>query len=223
MLIAILLVAPARVQATQPAADPTLDGRLGLNQLAAAREIDLDMSRSEVIELLRSHGFSIEIEADLPPDGLTRMILAVPVDDDCLPRGAQFVCPNVRVNFLNDPQRGLRVVRVEAFQALGPGVTVADVFRHVGAALGPPLQTQSWPEQVRGGTVSIWRQRWQEGLGDGPVLEILVTQDNAIPPLSGISNPHDPAVGVGYLRADPDVEGSFASVRRRVLQGRGGG
>lgn len=215
-------LAPEAPRPAEPVSEPHLAGTLRLDLLAAAREVDLDMSRAEVIEVLRAHGFSIEIEADLPPDGLTRMLLAVPTDDDCLPRGAPFVCPNVRVNFLNDPQRGLRVVRIEAYQTIEGEVSVAEVFRHVGAAMGPPLQTQSWPERVRGGTVSVWRQRWQEGLGQGPLLEILATQDNSDASPLGISNPADRAVGVGYVRADPDVEGSFASVRRRLLSGRGG-
>jgi len=217
--VLLALALPAVAPAQAPPAPPEAPA---LELLAAAREIELDMSRAEVAEVLRGHGFSIEMEADLPPDGLTRMMLAVPAEDDCLPRGAPFVCPNVRVNFLNDPQRGLRVVRVEAFQTLAPGMSVAEVFRHVGAAMGPPLHTQSWPEMVRGGTVSVWRQRWQDGIGQGPLLEILATQDAAAAAVPGLADPNGAAVGVGYVRADPDVEGSFAAVRRRLLQ-RGGG
>lgn len=222
LIATALLLGPAQATETTPPEEGARLGGLRLELLAAAREIDLDMSRLEVVELLRGAGFSIELEADLPPDGLTRMLLAVPAEDDCLPRGAPFVCPNIRVNFLNDPQRGLRVVRIEAFQTIEGGATVAEVFAHVGAAMGPPLQTQSWPEMVRGGAVSVWRQRWQEGVGQGPLLEILATQERTGSAPLGISNPNERAVGVGYVRADPDVEGAFASVRRRLLGGRGG-
>lgn len=212
-------LAPAMPQA-QPAGQ---GGGLGLDVLAAAREIDLDMSRSEAAMILNSSGLTIEQEADLPPDGLTRLLVAVPADDDCLPRGAPLACPNVRVHLLNDPQRGHRVVRIEAFQPLEREVTVADVFRQVGAAMGPPLQTTTWPEQVRGGNVSVWRQRWRDGMNEGPMTEIIATQrnDDPVSGAMGLANPQERASGVGYIRADLDVEGAFASVRRRLMEPRG--
>jgi hypothetical protein len=215
---ALLLLGAAPAPSEAQTAAPGAAG-LGLSVLAAAREIDLDMSRSEAVEVLRAAGLSVEQEADLPPDGLTRLIVAVPADDDCLPRGAPLTCANIRVHLLNDPQRGHRVVRVEAFQPLEQRVTVAEVFRQVGAALGPPLQTTTWPEQVRGGSVSVWRQRWRDGMSEGPLTEILATQPNEDPVTgaTALANPHEPASGVGYVRADLDAESAFASVRRRLL------
>lgn len=218
-----LLVTLAASQSRADQLASSLTAPFRLNLLEAAREIDLDMSRAEVLQVLRERDVSAEIEGDLPPDGLVRMLLAVPAEDDCLPRGAPFMCPSIRVHFLNDPQRGLRVMRIEAFQLLSARFTVSEVFAHVGAALGPPLQTASWPEQIRGGTVNVWRQRWQDGVGEGPTLDILAIQDNAHPAPSGFVNPSEPAIGVGYVRAAPEMEeGSFASVRRRLLRQRGG-
>lgn len=219
-MLAVAALAPGMSPAQAP---PTSAQGLRLHVLATAREIDLDMSRGEVARVLNSNGLSIEQEGDLPPDGLTRLLLAVPADDDCLPRGAPLTCPNIRVHLLNDPQRGYRVVRVEAFEPLETSVPVAEVFQQVGAAMGPPLQTTTWPEQVRGGNVSVWRQRWRDGMTDGPLTEILATQRNDDPRIavSGLANPMEPASGVGYIHADLDVEGAFASVRRRLMDTRG--
>ncbi len=212
-LAAALVAGPAvpTPVATQEAAR---GGVRQFNLISAARGIDLSMSRAQVVDLLRSHGFSIETEADLPPDGLTRLLLAVPAGDDCLPRGARFVCPHVRVSFLNDPQRGPRLARVEAFQELNPAFTVADVFRHASADMGAPLQTQFRPEQVRGGSVGVWRQLWQDGQGHGPLVEILATQQHASAAQAGVVDLDGHAAGVGYAYADPELEAVFASVRR---------
>lgn len=209
-VIAMAVAAPRHATA-QPAPMP----RLAV--LEAAGEVALDMSQAEVERALRAGNMTVEIITDLPPDGLTRMILALPADDDCLPRGAHFTCPNIRVTLLNDPQRGHRVMRVEAFQPLDGTVSVADVFRQAGVALGPPLQTMMAPEPVRGGSVTVWRQRWRDGIGDGPLTEVLATQDAVEG--AAFANPMQPATGVGYLRVDLDIESSFMSVRRR-LQGR---
>lgn len=215
------LAQPGPTQATEREG-PRFDS-LRLELLAMARTLDLDMSRQEVVELLLGAGLSIEQEGDLPPNGLTRMLLAVPAEDDCLPRGAPFVCSNIRVNFRSDPQRGLRVVRIEAFQTIAGGPTVAEILAQVAGAMRPPLQTGSGREMVRGGTVSVWRQRWREGEGQGPLLEILAAQKLDGMPPQGITNPQERAAGVGYLRADPDVEGSSDSGRRRQLSGVAGG
>lgn len=182
--------------------------------LEAAGEIMLDMSQAEVLDTLRRGRMLADVITDLPPDGLTRMILALPDEDDCLPRGAQFSCPNIRISLVNDPQRGHRVMRVEAYQPLEAAVPVAEVFRQVAGALGPPLQTMMAPEPVRGGNVTVWRQRWRDGIGDGPITEVLATQE--VLSDATFANPMLPASGVGYLRVDPDIENEFLSVRRRL-------
>jgi hypothetical protein len=184
--------------------------------LSAARQLELDMSAGEVVDALVSQGFGIDMAVDLPPDGLVRMLLAVPEDTDCIPRGAPFVCPAIRVFLLNDPQRGHRVTRVESFQPLESGMSVAGVFERVAASLGPPLQTEMWPEQIRGGAVIVWRQRWREELTEGPLTEVVVTQEAPSRPGLGLSDPNAPAIGVGFIMADTEVEGAFAAVRRRL-------
>jgi hypothetical protein len=184
--------------------------------LAAARQVELDMSAGEVVDVLVSQGFGIDMAVDLPPDGLVRMLLAVPEDTDCIPRGAPFVCPAIRVFLLNDPQRGHRVTRIESFQPLESGLSVAGVFERVAASLGPPLQTEMWPEQIRGGAVVVWRQRWREELTEGPLTEVVVTQEAPSRPGLGLSDPNAPAIGVGVIQADTEAEGAFAAVRRRL-------
>lgn len=210
---------------TVPAAGARAAGADGapptLAVLGAAQAVELDMSAAEARETLRRSDFSIEFESDLPPDGLNRLIVAVPADDDCIPRGAPLVCPAIRVVLLNDPQRGHRVVRVEAFQKLEPGASVAQVFDLVAASMGPPLQTEMVPEQVRGGAVVVWRQRWRDGLADGPLTEILVTQEPPARPGLGLADPREPATGVGYVVADTEAESAFAAVRRRLRAGAG--
>ena len=201
-----------------PQAAP-LAGPRALPVLAVAREVELDMSADEAREVLRGAGFAIEQEVDLPPDGLNRVMLAVPEDDDCIPRGAPFVCPGIRVVLLNDPQRGHRVMRVEGFETVAPGPSVTAMFESVTAALGPPLQTEMWPEQVRGGAVVVWRQRWREGVAEGPVTEIFVTQEAPSRAGFGLADPREPATGIGYVAVDTEMEGAFASVRRRLRPG----
>jgi len=207
-LLALLLGAPGAW-----AADPAPQ-RLGV--LEAARTIELDMSAADATAALDAAGFSIEIETDLPPDGLNRLLVAMPTDDDCIPRGAPLVCPSIRVVLLNDPQRSHRVVRVEAFQRVEAGGSVADVFGLVASSMGPPIQTEMMPEQVRGGAVVVWRQRWREGMTEGPVTEIFVTQEAPMRGNFGLPDTREPATGVGTVVADPEAEGAFASVRRRL-------
>lgn len=184
--------------------------------LSVAKALDLDMTAAEAKALLLGRHFDIDMEVDLAPDGLMRLLLAVPQDDDCIPRGAPFVCPAVRVFLLNDPQRGHRVVRVEAFETLSTAMSVTEVFVQAASSMGPPTQTEMWPEQVRGGAVIVWRQRWREGLSDGPLTEILVTQEVPPRPGLGLADPNATATGLGYVVADTEAEGAFASVRRRL-------
>jgi hypothetical protein len=215
--VAFLALASPGLSLAQPA--PSAPQQLVLPVLVAARDVELDMSAGEVRETLRGRGFALEMETDLPPDGLNRLMVAVPGDDDCIPRAAPFICPSIRVVLLNDPQRGHRVVRVEAFQKVEIGASVADVFGIVAASMGPPLQTEMTPEQVRGGAVVVWRQRWRDGLSEGPLTEIFVTQEPPLRPGLGLADPREPATGVGYVVADTEAEGAFASVRRRLRPG----
>lgn len=222
-LVAVLMLgaqAPAaRAQdrtATPPVDAAPVDGFPALRVLSVARQVELDMSAAEAIEVLLDGGLVIDQQRDLPPDGLSRLILAVPDDDDCMPRGAQLVCPSVRVFLINDPQRGHRVTRVEAYQRVDTRLTVAQVFEQAATAMGPALQTEMWPEQVRGGSVVVWRQRWREDLADGPSTEVIATQEPPDRPVFGMADPNARATGVGVVIANVDAEGSFASVRRRL-------
>lgn len=213
----VVLAAPVAAQHARPISDPLpLPIPIILPVLAAARAIELDMSSADALMVLRAANFSIEQEVDLPPDGLNRLIMAVPEDDQCMPRGARFVCPSIRVVLQNDPQRGPRVVRVEAFQTLAEGYSAAEMFAFAIAAVGPPLQTEMASEQVRGGLVAVWRQRWRDGLTDGALTEMFVTQDGPFGPLLGLPDPHAPATGVGTLRADEQAEDALTAVRRRM-------
>jgi hypothetical protein len=201
---------------TPPADAAPVDGFPTLRVLSVARQVELDMSAAEAIEVLLDGGLVIDQQRDLPPDGLSRLILAVPDDDDCMPRGAQLVCPSIRVFLINDPQRGHRVTRVEAYQRVDTRLTVTQVFEQAATAMGPALQTEMWPEQVRGGSVVVWRQRWREDLADGPSTEVIATQEPPDRPVFGMADPNARATGVGVVIANIDVEGSFASVRRRL-------
>lgn len=222
-LVAVMMLgapAPAALAqdrtATPPVDAAPVDGFPALRVLSVARQVELDMSAAEAIEVLLDGGLVIDQQRDLPPDGLSRLILAVPDDDDCMPRGAQLVCPSVRVFLINDPQRGHRVTRVEAYQRVDTRLTVAQVFEQAATAMGPALQTEMWPEQVRGGSVVVWRQRWREDLADGPSTEVIATQDPPDRPVFGMADPNARATGVGVVIANVDAEGSFASVRRRL-------
>lgn len=192
------------------------EGWATLHLLGVARQLELDMSSEEVVTTLIEAGLTIDQQRDLPPDGLSRMVLAVPDDDDCMPRGAQLVCPSIRVFLLNDPQRGYRATRIEAYQRVDTPVTVSQVFEQAAAAMGPALQTEMWPEQVRGGSVVVWRQRWREDLADGPSTEIIATQETPERSVLGIADPNSRATGIGVVIANADLEGAFASVRRRI-------
>ncbi len=222
-LVALMMLgaqAPAARAQDRTSTPPTdaapVDGFPTLRVLSVARQVEIDMSAAEAIEVLLDGGLVIDQQRDLPPDGLSRLILAVPDDDDCMPRGAQLVCPSIRVFLINDPQRGHRVTRVEAYQRVDTRLTVTQVFEQAATAMGPALQTEMWPEQVRGGSVVVWRQRWREDLADGPSTEVIATQEPPDRPVFGMADPNARATGVGVVIANIDVEGSFASVRRRL-------
>ncbi len=221
--LAFSVLAGSPVLAADPPAPPVVAPNAGdamamLNVLAIARRLELDMSSAEVVDTLVEGGLTIDQQRDLPPDGLSRLILAVPDDDDCMPRGAQLVCPSIRVFLLNDPQRGYRVTRIEAFQRVETSVTVTQVFEQAAIAMGPALQTEMWPEQVRGGSVIVWRQRWREDLSDGPSTEVIATQEPPDRPTFGLADSNARATGIGVIIANADLEGAFASVRRRLQQ-----
>lgn len=203
---------PAHAQGTEAQRPPAP----ALGVLDIARRIALDSSLAEATAELRAHGLQIELQQDLPPDGLSRLVLAAPPEDDCLPRATWLVCPAVRVYLMNDPQRGHRTVRIEAYQRVEAQISVLAMFGQVASALGPALQTEMAPEAVRGGSVVVWRQRWREDLGDSIMMEVLVTQETPPSPTVGLADPNGIATGVGFVRADLDAEGAIASVRRRL-------
>lgn len=216
LVSALVAAAPTLAQPAKPEAGAALANPRVMPVLTVARLLELDMSASEAADTLLAERFDIDQIVDLPPDGLIRMLLAVPEDDDCIPRGAPFVCPAIRVFLLNDPQRGHRVTRIEAYQTIETGLSVAAVFAQVASSMGPPLQTEMWPEQVRGGAVVVWRQRWRDGVAEGPLTEVLVTQEAPSQPGLSLADPNAPATGVGLVLADTEVEGAFAAVRRRL-------
>lgn len=191
-------------------------GLASLGLLSKARQVELDMSSAEAIAVLLESGLVIDQQRELPPDGLSRLILAVPDEDECMPRGAQLMCPSIRVFLANDPQRGHRVTRIEAYQRIELPVTVAQVFEQATAAMGPASQTEMWPEPVRGGSVVVWRQRWRNDAAVGPATEVIATQDPPDRPVFGMADPHARATGVGVVIATAEAGGSFSAVRRRL-------
>lgn len=195
---------------TAPAGFPAL------HVLSVARLVELDMSGAEAIAVLLGGGLVIDQQRDLAADGGGRVILAVPDDDDCMPRGAALVCPSVRVLLANDPQRGHRVTRVEAYQRIAMRLTVAQVFEQAAKAMGPASQTEMRPEPVRGGSVVVWRQRWRDGQPDGASTEVIATQLPPDRPVFGMADSNGSATGVGVVIASEDADGAFAPVSRRL-------
>ena len=191
---------------------------LALRVMPVARNISMDQSLPDVLRLLRGGGLSIEEEADLPPDGLTRFVLAVPQNDTCFPRGEQWNCPNVRVHLHRDGARGYRVMRVESYDRLDPALapTVDEVFAWSSTSRGPALDTATWAERIRGGRLNMWRQRWQDSNQDGVETEIIAALwgDPGMP--DDIGSRQDAAVGIGYAHADTGVENFLAALRRRI-------
>lgn len=185
--------------------------------LSLARQIELDDSEDEVLrELSTAPWLQVEAPRDLP-DGLSRLILAVPADHECLPRGAPLVCPSIRIMLVMDPTRGARVSRVEAFTALDGRQDVIEVFRGATAGLGPPLQTESWADQIRGQPRQVWRQRWRPDASAGTFMDVLVTADVGVGDSFGLANPAVPALGLGFVLTDPGIEDATMAARRRLM------
>lgn len=185
--------------------------------LNLARQIDLDDSEDEVLRVLATAPWLSVEPARALPNGVSRLILAVPVDDDCLPRGEALVCPSIRVVMVMDPSRGARVSRIEAFAPLDGRQNVIEVFRNASAGLGPPLQTESWGDQIRGMPRHVWRQRWRPDAGVGTFMEVLVTAEPEAGSSFGLANPAVPALGLGFVLTDPAIEDSTMAARRRLL------
>lgn len=185
--------------------------------LSLARQIELDDSEEEVLQVFATAPWlSVEPSRALP-NGVSRLILAVPDDEDCLPRGEALVCPSIRVVMVMDPSRGPRVSRIEAFVQLDGGQNVIEVFRHASAGLGPPLQTESWGDQIRGMPRHVWRQRWRPDASVGTFMEVMVTAEPEVGNSFGLANPGVPALGLGFVLADPAIEDSTMAARRRLI------
>lgn len=127
------------------------------------------------------------------------------------------ICPAIRVVLVNDPVRGPRVSRIEAFDQLSGVQSVAELFRNAVVGLGPPLQTESWGDQIRGLPRSVWRQRWRPDARENTYLEVVVTSEQTPGELPGLANPGNPAVGIGFVLVDPTIEDATLMARRRLI------
>lgn len=185
--------------------------------LGLARQIELDDSEEEVLHTFAAAPW-LTVEASRAlPNGVSRLILAVPTDDDCMPRGEALVCPSIRVVLVMDPSRGPRVSRIEAFAPLDGKQNVIEVFRDASAGLGPPLQTESWGDQIRGMPRHVWRQRWRPDASAGTFMEVMVTAEPEVGNSFGLANPGVPALGLGFVLTDPAIEDSTMTARRRLI------
>ena len=212
-LSAVALATAAFLGFVAPApAQPGPEDLLGL-----ARQIELDDSEDEVLKQLASVSWLTIEPSRALPNGVSRLILAVPADDDCMPRGEALVCPSIRVVMVMDPSRGPRVSRIEAFAPLMGAQNVIEVFRNASAGLGPPLQTESWADQIRGLPRHVWRQRWRPDASAGTFMEVLVTAESEPSDSFGLANPSVPALGLGFVLTDPAIEDSTMSARRRLI------
>ena len=217
LFVCAVMAGSTRAQPAQDAPNALAATMPALRVLDVARGIELDSSASEVMELLTALPWlSIEDPRDLP-NGVSQLILAVPEDDDCMPRGAALVCSSIRVVLMNDPQRGPRVSRVEAFERLDSTQSVVDVFRNAARGLGPSLQTESWGDQIRGLPRSVWRQRWRPDASEGTFMEVIVTAEQQPEQTLGLPDPSSPAAGVGFVMVDPQLEDSTMMARRRLI------
>lgn len=213
-LLALLQTVGAQAQ---PPKAGTASALPALRLFEVARSIDLDDSEGDVLEAFSAAPWLSVNEPQALPNGLSRVIVAIPEDDDCLPRGESFVCPAIRVVLVNDPTRGPRVSRIEAFDRLPGAQSVALLFRNAALGLGPPLQTESWSDQIRGLPRSIWRQRWRPDARENTYLDVVVTSEQAEDDLPGLASPASPAVGVGFILVDPVIEDSTLMARRRLI------
>lgn len=217
-LILLALAQAAGAQTTPPHATKGPASALpALRLFEIARSIELDDSEGQVLEVLGAAPWLSVDEPQSLPNGVSRVVVAIPEDDDCLPRGASLACPTIRVVLVNDPMRGPRVSRIEAFDLLPGGPSVAQIFRNAALGLGAPLQTESWSDQIRGLPRSIWRQRWRPDARENTYLEVVVTSDQAEDDAPGLASPASPAVGVGFVLVDPAIEDSTLMARRRLI------
>lgn len=211
-LVLCALAASLAAPTARSLAQPAPHDLLGL-----ARQIELDDSEEEVLRQLgRAEWLSIETPRALP-NGVSRLIMAVPTDDPCMPSGAPLICPAIRVVLVMDPSRGARVSRIEAFTPLPGEQNVIEVFRNASDGLGPPLQTESWADQIRGMPRHVWRQRWRPDASEGTFMEVVVTAEPAPGNSFGLANPAVPALGIGFVLTDPAIEDSTMAARRRVI------
>jgi len=217
-LVVLLALAQAAYARTPPPAKGATESALpGLRLFGIARNIDLDDSESQVLEVLSAAPW-LAVDGPQPlPNGVSRVIVAVPEDDDCLPRAASLVCPAIRIVLANDPTRGPRVSRVEAFDRPDGTGSVAQLFRNAALGLGPPLQTESWGDEIRGQPRNVWRQRWRPDARENTFLEVVVTAEQAEGEAPGLASPASPAVGVGFVLVDPAIEDSTLMARRRLI------
>jgi len=212
------LAAPGlRAQPASDAPDALVANLPALRVLDIARDIELDSSLTEVMDQLTAVPWLTIEEPRALPNGVSQLIVAVPDDEDCMPRGAAMVCSSIRVVFMNDPQRGPRVSRVEAFETLDSTQSVTEVFRTAARGLGPSLQTESWGDQIRGLPRSVWRQRWRPDASEGTFMEVIVTAVQLPEQALGLPDPSSPAAGVGFVLVDPQLEDSTMMARRRAL------
>ncbi|MBS7811331.1 hypothetical protein [Roseococcus pinisoli] len=206
-----LLPALATAQtATSPAVtgSSAVSGLPSLRLFEIARRLELDGPEPDAMAVLISAG-GLHVEAAQPlPNGMSRVVIAVPEDDDCLPRAASMVCSAIRVVFTSDPMRGGRVSRIEAFERLPGRSSVTEIFRTVALGLGPPLQTESWAEQIRGMPRNVWRRRWRPDTREGVFLEVMATSESEADEVPGLADPSGPAMGVGFVLVDKDIEES---------------
>jgi hypothetical protein len=198
-------------------AQPLLFGP-SLRVINIAHDITMDQSSADVLRLLRRRGLAIEEQVDLPPDSLTRLVLAVPPDDTCFPRGEQWQCSNIRIHLYRDGARGHRVMRVESYDRMPPAMspTVDGVFSWFGSGRGPALDTTNWVERIRGGRLNMWRQRWQDAGQSGVETEIIAAILGDFGQPDDIGSLQDTVIGIGYVHADTSVENLIAAMRRRI-------
>ncbi|UPY37052.1 hypothetical protein [Sediminicoccus sp. KRV36] len=217
VMASLICVLTAPVLRAQPGPDAFSAAFPALRVLDVARAIELDSSAAEVMDHLTAVPW-LSIEEPRPlPNGVSQLIVAVPEDEDCMPRGAAMVCSSIRVVLMNDPQRGMRVSRVEAFETLDSTRTVSEVFSNAARGLGPPLQTESWGDQIRGLPRSVWRQRWRPDASEGTFMEVIVTAVQPPELALGLPDPSSPAAGVGFVLVDPQLEDSTMMARRRSI------
>lgn len=192
------------------------EAAVGLDLLATARRQRLGISIEMAARALNDAGLDVEPERPLPPDGLLRLVLAAPRDDDCMPRGEPLRCPAIRAYFLRDPLGGARLVRIDAFQRPATSISVAEALRLAGRNLGAARDHDAMTEPVRGGQIIVWQRRWTEASALGVRSEILVTQAPSALNPSLSPDPDALADGIAYRQSDEEAEHDIDAMRRRL-------